>query len=170
MEAEAQSRAVNLLYHDHYGWLRKWLQRRLGCTHQAADLTQDTFLRLLTSPHVESIIEPRAFLTTIAKRVLANHYRRREIERAYLEALAVMPEAQEPSPEATAIVLEALVEIDLLLDGLPVLSKQIFLLAQVDALPYAAIARELDISISTVKRHLLKAARFCYFGIADLKK
>ncbi|HVY06762.1 MAG TPA: sigma-70 family RNA polymerase sigma factor [Burkholderiales bacterium] len=170
MAIDARFRALDALYADNYGWLRRWLQRKLGCAHQAADLTQDTFLRLLASPQVEDIVEPRAFLTTIAKRVLANHYRRREIERAYLEALALMPEAQASSPEARAIVIETLVEIDLMLDGLPALAKQVFLLAQVDDLPYAAIARELDISISTVKRYLLKAARHCYFGIAELKK
>lgn len=157
---------VQALYSDHYGWLKGWLQRKLGCSAQAADLTHDTFERLLVSPQVEAIIEPRAFLTTVAKRVLANHFRRREIERAYLEALATLPEPQSPSPESRAIALETLVEIDLMLDGLPSAAKQVFLLAQVDGLPYAAIARELDISVSTVKRYMLKAARFFYFGVS----
>ena len=165
MQAQARHHDIRILYSDHYRWLRSWLQRKLGCAAQAADLTHDTFVRLLASPQVEAIVEPRAFLTTVARRVLANHYRRREIERAYLDALAMLPEPQVPSPEARAIVLEALVEIDLMLDGLPALAKQVFLLAQVDNLPYAAIARELDISVSTVKRHMLKAARFCYFGL-----
>lgn len=167
MRAETQSKIIYALYSDHYGWLRSWLQRKLGCAAQAADLTQDTFVRLLASTPMETIVEPRAFLTTVAKRVLANHYRRREIERAYLEALAMLPEPQVPSPESRAIVLETLVEIDLMLDGLPALAKQVFLLAQVDGLPYAAIARELGISVSTVKRHMLKAARFFYFGIGQ---
>jgi RNA polymerase sigma-70 factor (ECF subfamily) len=156
---------VYVLYSHHYGWLRSWLQKKLGCAAQAADLTHDTFLRLLCSAPVENLVEPRAFLTTVAKRVLANHYRRREVERAYLEALALLPPAHAPSPEARALVLEALIEIDNLLDGLPAMAKQVFLLVQVDGLPYAAVARELDISVSTVKRHMLKAARFFYFGV-----
>jgi RNA polymerase sigma-70 factor (ECF subfamily) len=159
---------IDMLYVDHYGWLRGWLQKKLGCSAQAADLTHDTFLRLLTSAPVEDVVEPRAFLTTVAKRVLANHYRRREIERAYLEALAALPEPQVPSVEARAIVIETLVEIDLMLDGLPCAAKQVFLLAQVDGLAYAAIARELGISVSTVKRHMLKAARFFYFGVGRM--
>jgi RNA polymerase sigma-19 factor, ECF subfamily len=168
VQADAQNRAILDLYSDHYGWLRNWLHRKLGCSYQAADLTHDTFVRLLTSPQIESIVEPRAFLTTVAKRVLANHYRRREIERAYLDALAVLPEGQAPSLEARAIVLETLLEIDAMLDGLPSIAKQVFLLAQVDGLPYAAIAKETGVSVSTVKRHLLKAARHCYFGLAGI--
>ncbi|MCP6237237.1 RNA polymerase subunit sigma, partial [Klebsiella pneumoniae] len=85
---------------DHHGWLSNWLRRRLGCPQNAADLAQDTFLRLLTAREQPVILEPRAFLTTIARRVLANHFRRQEIERAYLEALAAQPEALVPSEES----------------------------------------------------------------------
>lgn len=167
MQAQSESKLIYTLYSDHYLWLRGWLQKKLGCAAQAADLTQDTFVRLLAAAPPEELVEPRAFLTTVAKRVLANHYRRREIERAYLDALALLPEQQSPSPEARALVLESLVEIDRMLDGLPVLAKQVFLLVQVDDMPYAAVARELGVSISTVKRYMLKAARFFYFGIGQ---
>ena len=34
-------------YRAHHGWLVHWLQRRLGNAFDAADLMQDTFLRLL---------------------------------------------------------------------------------------------------------------------------
>jgi len=52
-----------------------------------------------------------------------------------------------------------------LLDGLPRLVKRAFLLAQVDGLKHGEIARELGISIATVKRHLHKAALRCYFAL-----
>ncbi|MBF3131581.1 sigma-70 family RNA polymerase sigma factor, partial [Pseudomonas aeruginosa] len=105
-----------------------------------------------------------AFLTTIARRVLCNHYRRQDVERAYLEALASLPEREVPSEETRAIVLETLVELDRLLDGLPPLAKETFLLAQLDGLGYAEIATQLGISLSSVKRYMLKAAQRCYFA------
>ncbi|WZB75780.1 sigma factor [Achromobacter insuavis] len=40
---------LKTLYAEHHGWLRSWLRRKLGCPEQAADLAQDTFLRVLTS-------------------------------------------------------------------------------------------------------------------------
>jgi RNA polymerase sigma-70 factor (ECF subfamily) len=76
---------VESLYHDHHSWLTGWLRRRLGCPDSAADLAQDTFIRVLSAREPAAIIEPRAFLTTLAKRVLFNHYRRQDLERAYLE-------------------------------------------------------------------------------------
>lgn len=122
-------------------------------------------MRLLTARETPPLREPRAFLTTVAKRVLFNHYRRQDLERAYHQALAQLPEDLVPSEEYRAIILQTLTELDALLDGLPEPVKRAFLLAQVDGLSYGEIASELDISIATVKRHLNKAALRCYFAL-----
>ena len=159
------SNTVEVLYLDHHNWLTGWLRRRLGCPHSAADLAQDTFMRLLSARETPSIAEPRAFLTVVAKRVLFNHYRREDLERAYLQALADMPEQLAPSEEERAIILQTLMELDQLLDGLPNPVKRAFLLAQVDGLSYADIGAQLGVSIATVKRHLNKAALRCYFAL-----
>ena len=159
------SNTVEVLYLDHHNWLTGWLRRRLGCPHSAADLAQDTFMRLLSARETPSIAEPRAFLTVVAKRVLFNHYRRQDLERAYLQALADMPEQLAPSEEERAIILQTLMELDQLLDGLPTPVKRAFLLAQVDGLSYADIGAQLGVSIATVKRHLNKAALRCYFAL-----
>ncbi|MCA8075581.1 sigma-70 family RNA polymerase sigma factor [Burkholderia cepacia] len=150
----------------HHAWLRGWLSRRLGCAHRAADLAHDTFMRLLARDEPIGADEPRAFLTTVAQRVLSNHWRRELIERAYLDALAQRPEAYAPSPEERAVVLETLLEIDRLLDGLPLAAKRAFLLAQLDGLTQAEIARELGVSLATVKRYLVKAGTQCFFAMA----
>jgi RNA polymerase sigma factor (sigma-70 family) len=155
---------VEGLYRHHQNWLTGWLRRKLGCPDCAADLAQDPFVRLLASREIPRIDEPRAFLTTVAKRVLFNHYRRQDLERAYLAALAQWPEALAPSEEERAIILQTLVELDQLLDGLPPLVKRAFLLAQLDGLAYAEIGATLGISLATVKRYLTKAAMRCYFA------
>jgi len=159
------SNTVEVLYNDHHHWLTGWLRRKLGCPENAADLAQDTFIRVLSSRDTPTLIEPRAFLTTVAKRVLFNFYRRQDLERAYLDALTQMPEHVAPSEEDRAIILQTLLELDQLLDGLPRLVKRAFLLAQLDGLTYAQISAELGISIATVKRHLTKAAMRCYFAL-----
>ena len=156
---------IHMLYSDHHGWLHGWLRKKMGCSHRAADLAHDTFVRLLARDEPVAIQEPRAFLTTVAQRVLANHWRREHIERAYLEALAQAPQAFAPSPEERAMLLETLVEIDRLLAGLPPQAKRAFLHAQLDGMGQAEIAAELGISISTVKRHLVRASAQCYFAL-----
>lgn len=154
------------LYHHHHSWLLTWLSSKTGCIHQAADLSQDTFVRVLSKQQLLDLHEPRAFLTTIAKRVLANHWRRDQLEHAYLEALANAPQEYQPSEEERAILFEALYEIDRILDGLPILVKRAFLLAQLDGMRQAEIAQALGISVTTVKRYLVRANAQCFFAIS----
>ena len=104
-------------------------------------------------------------MTTVARRVLCNHYRRQDLERAYHQALAELPENVVPSEEDRIIILETLVELDHLLDELAAPVKRAFLMSQVDGLTHGEIALALGISIATVKRHLNKAAMRCYFAL-----
>lgn len=158
---------VEMLYCHHHSWLRGWLHRRLGSAEQAADIAHDTFVRLLGSERVPAAFdEPRAYLTTVAQNLVSNHWRRQKLERAYLDALAQVPHEVEWSPETRAIMLETLLELDRLLDGLPTVVRQAFLYSQLDGKTHAQIAATLGISIPTVKRYLAKALQRCYF--ADL--
>lgn len=136
----------------------------MGNQFDAADLAQDTFMRVLLSGDVDKLHEPRAFLTTVASGLVSNFYRRKKLEQAYLDALMQLPEAVMPSPEVKAMMLETLVEIDGLLEGLSYNVRKAFLLSQLDGLSQAEIALELGVSISTVKRYIVQAIQQCCFG------
>ncbi|TRX74659.1 sigma-70 family RNA polymerase sigma factor [Pseudomonas mangiferae] len=153
--------AVRHLYQDHHGWLFGWLRRRLGCADNAADLAQDTFTRLLASRRVLEAREPRAYLVTVARGLMINWYQRQSLERAYLDALASLPEALAPPPEQRLVVLETLHEIDALLDSLPERVRRAFLLSQLEGLTYDAIAERLGVSLGSVKRYMQQAFRRC---------
>ena len=90
-----------------------------------------------------------------------NLYRRRALEQAYLEALALMPEPMAPSPEEQAIILETLQQVDAMLDGLKPPVRAAFLLAQLEGLGYAEIATHLGLSERTVKRYMVQAMARC---------
>jgi len=154
--------AIGELYEVNHSWLVGWLSRRLGCRHAAADLAQDTFARVLSARDSLYVTEARALLTTIAKGLMVDHIRRSTLETAYLDALALMPEAQEPSPEARMLVLETLIELDRMLDGLPPKVRRVFLLSQLDGLPYAEIAAREKISVSSVQKYMIRSYTACY--------
>ncbi|MGF6594523.1 sigma-70 family RNA polymerase sigma factor [Pseudomonas sp. 2835] len=150
------------LYRQHRSWLERWLYQRLGNRWDAADLSQDTFLRVLASPQVLSELrEPRAYLLTVGKRLLVNFHKRRSLERAYLDALATLPEALVPSPEQRWLLLETLQALDELLDGLPAAVRRAFLWSQLEGLNYAQIAERLAVSERTVKRYMAQAYEHC---------
>ncbi|MGF6574210.1 RNA polymerase sigma factor (sigma-70 family) [Paraburkholderia sp. GAS333] len=159
---------VRALYRDHHGWLQSWLHRKLGNAFDAADLAHDTFLRILCARDRQNALdpdldlrEPRAYLTTVAGRLVLNHYRRLSLERAYLDALATLPESLVPSPEDQAVILETLHEIDAMLDRLSAKARTTFLLAQLEGLTYAEIAERLQVNIRTVKRYMAAAYEEC---------
>nr|WP_264481184.1 sigma-70 family RNA polymerase sigma factor [Bordetella pertussis] len=154
--------AVHALYREHHGWLQSWLRKKLNDAYDAADLAQDTFVRVLRHrAELATLREPRAYLLTIAGRLVVNHYRRRSLERAYLEALASLPPAHAPSPEQRALILEALDQIDAFLHSLAPKVRQAFLLAQLERLPYADIARRLQVSVRTVQRYIAQGYEQC---------
>lgn len=150
------------LYRGHHGWLLGWLRQRLGCPQNAADLAQDTFVRLLGQRELRPLREPRAFLATVARGLLIDHYRRASLERAYLEALANLPTQEVPSPETRELILETLLEIDRLLDGLRPRVREAFLLAQLDGLSYAQIAARMGLSLSSIQQYMTQALSHCY--------
>ncbi|QCI14554.1 sigma-70 family RNA polymerase sigma factor [Pseudomonas putida] len=148
---------VGTLYRDHSDWLHQWLRKRMACSETAADLAHDTFVRLLSTRRVFDLRQPRAYLSSVARSILIDSYRRRSIERAYLETLANLPEALEVSPETRLLILETLVEIDAMLDGLGARTRSVFLLSQLEGLSYVEIARRLSLSVTTVKKHATRA-------------
>nr|WP_260856003.1 sigma-70 family RNA polymerase sigma factor [Pseudomonas psychrotolerans] len=161
------SRTLQTLYRDHSGWLQAWLRRRLGSEWDAADLSQETFLRLVRNPQVlGELQEPRAYLLTIGKRLLINLQRKRSLEQAYLDALAELPEACAPSPEQRWVLLETLQALDELLDGLPPAVRLAFLLSQLEGLTYREIGERLQVSERTIKRYMAQAYEHCL--LADL--
>jgi RNA polymerase sigma factor (sigma-70 family) len=158
---KVEASSIQSLYVEHHNWLVGWLRRRLGNIDHAADIAQDTFVRVLLKSAIEVIEEPRAYLTVIAKGLVANAHRRDALERTYLETLAMVPEEQAPSQEYRAMLLETLFEIDAMLDQLPPKARSTFLLSQLEGLTYAEIAERLDISVRTVKRHMVLGFEQC---------
>eukprot|EP01032_Pedospumella_encystans_P036726 gene36726-41568_t len=154
--------SVETLYGDHHAWLQGWLRRKLGNACDAADLAQDTFMRVLGRPReLAELREPRAWLTTIAHGLAVDHVRRKTLERACLDAIAHLPEPQAPSPEAQLMLVEALVRIDAMLDGLAPKARSAFLLSRLEGLGYNEIARQLGVSLSSVEKYMATAIRHC---------
>ncbi|MDD0977112.1 RNA polymerase sigma factor [Pseudomonas fontis] len=159
------SELVGALYRDHRSWLLAWLRRNIACTHRAEDLSQDTFVRLLGRDELTTPREPRAFLVSIAKGLLFDHFRRSALEQAYLAELMQVPEAEQPSPEAQHLILEDLKAIDRLLGKLSSKARAAFLYNRLDGLGHAEIAERLGVSVPRVRQYLAQGMRQCYVAL-----
>lgn len=166
----AQPQPLHTLYADHHGWLQAWLRKKLGCAFTADDLAQDTFLRLLVRPReLDPNQNPRAYLTTIAKALVADFWRREEIASAWLAALAQRPHATHPSAEHQAIVIETLMEVDRILARLADKPRAAFLLAHLHDMTYAQIGVQLAVSERMVKKYMAQAMLHCLAAGASFR-
>ena len=156
--------SLDALYKGYHGWLLVWLRRRLGCPHNAADMAQETFIRLLTAGAYITPREPRAFLATVARRLMVDRGRRQRLEQAYREELARHVEhlEQAPSPEQILAAVQALEHIARALDSMLPRARQAFVLGHLEGLSHAQIAERLNVSTKTVQNYLVQALLHCH--------
>lgn len=152
---------VECLFRDHHAWLYSRLLKRVRSRNDAEDVASETFLQLSEDGGRTDIRDARAFLTTIAKRVLFQMWRRQDLEQAYADALRHMPEAMALSAEDHVLLLDAIQQIDRALAALPLQVRTVFLMSRLDGLTYPDIAARLGISLATVERHMKRALLQC---------
>lgn len=163
---------VQNMYSEHHRWLCAWLQRRLSSRSDAEDVAHDTFLRILASRDAfAGVQQPRAFLTTTARRLLVDRARRQAIEQAYLEHLFLLAQEQPalaPAPDAIAMAVEALAQIAAALEGLAARPREAFLRHYLDEQPQAEIAQGMGVSKRMVQKYLAQALVHCRLHCATL--
>lgn len=163
---------INQLYQDNHQWLQGWLRAKLNCSEQAADFAQDTFMRILCGNNslnqLSDIRESKSYLVTIANRIMVDNFRRKALEKSYLDALRQQNQISEISAEQRLIILESLQQLDNMLYGLGEKVRHAFLLSQLQGLPYSDIAQQLKVSVSSVKKYMAKATTHCLLFALDL--
>ncbi|WP_248000703.1 sigma-70 family RNA polymerase sigma factor [Photorhabdus hindustanensis] len=157
------NRSAQQFYFEHHDWLYNWLRQKVPCPCHTKDLTQDTFLNVLSSSNLSDIRQPRPFLATVARSLVANYYRRRKTEKNYLEYMNSAPEITMPSAESRIATFEQLEKLEITLDKLPVQVKSAFLLAQLQGLHYSEIADQLQVSSNS-------ESSICNEHITNVKK
>lgn len=155
-----QQTLLLLVFNKNRGALLSYLTRIVRSHEDAADLVQETYLRVAThiqSTELETIT--RAYLFQTATN-LARDYFRRQRWRTH-ESLENIPETDVPaahnSPDTLVQWRKAMESLDRALQMMPETSRFIFIRARVDGLPYADIAHELGISVRTVERRISEA-------------
>ncbi|MBV6824969.1 sigma-70 family RNA polymerase sigma factor [Pseudomonas sp. PD9R] len=152
---------VGGLFRAHYPWLCAQLRQHLGASSSVEDIAAEAFVQLLEAPAPVLIREPRALLSTIARRLIYQLWRRRDLERQHLDQLRHADQPSTPSPEELAQLTQALDGLDRTLARLPGKVRATFLLSRVDGLTYPQIAAELGISPRSVSAYMTRSQALC---------
>jgi RNA polymerase sigma-70 factor (ECF subfamily) len=143
---------LNDLFKRHARDIARSLRRRGMNAETAADITQDTFLRVLTSPPAEGTAahNPVAYLYRVSRNLSIDHHRR-EKRQAHVDltdddfAAIVDPN---PSPEAAVYHRERLALTEAALAELPQRTREAFELHRLGELTIADVAARLGLSTS----------------------
>lgn len=141
---------IQKLFTRHAREIDRFLRRRGHTPEAAADLTQDTFLRVLARPPGENAVRsnPRAYLYQVS-RSLSSNQRRRErlietVDAAGDEAMRVPDPA--PSPESVVYSRQCLEQTKRALDELPDRTRRAFEMHRLGERTLAEVADDLGIS------------------------
>jgi RNA polymerase sigma-70 factor (ECF subfamily) len=141
--------------------IHAYLMRQLRDIETAADLTQETFLRFAQQPASTTVVQERAYLYRTARNLAIDHLRmkrRQQTEVASHDAMADIPENR-PSLEDETDAKERLVLLRGLVERLPRRTRQAFILIRIENRSYADAAALMDVSISSVQKHMNLALR-----------
>ncbi|AZE69460.1 RNA polymerase sigma factor [Pseudomonas synxantha] len=150
------------LFLKHADTLRGYLARKVRDPQLAADLVQESFLRLAQKPAGERIDNSQGYLYRTASNLLIDHIRqeaRRKTDTVPHEALAEI-EDDVAGLEAQAMAQQQRQALKQALAELPERTQQIFRLNRIEGMTHAQVAQHLDISDSSVQKHLAKALAY----------
>lgn len=143
---------IQNLFRRHARDITKSLRRRGINEDTAADLTQDTFLRVLASPPSEGVTShnPAAYLFRVARNLGIDHKRREglliRVDLSTEDLAAIVDPS--PSPETTVYDRQKLALTQAALSELPERTRSAFEMHRVGEMTIAQVATELGLSTS----------------------
>jgi len=160
---------LNRLAVRYYDSLVRFLRRRSSSTEDAADLAQDTFVRL-SAVDIDQIRKPGSFLFTTALNLLRDRARSAQARHAVFSIPAEDAQLVCPAPHAERILdgeqrLRALEEA---LQELGPKCRAVFVLFHFDELSQREIADRLGISVSMVEKYVKQALTHCEARLREL--
>ena len=149
---------------DHREELIGYLIQRKHCPETASDIIQDAYLRLAERKDGDkSILNPRAFLYRVVGNLSIDYHRsaQRREQRFVDESELAEVADQAPSLEQQLYTHEKIALLQKAISELPPKCRQVFIMHKLKHYPYSRIMAELDISESTVLKHMVKATEHC---------
>ncbi|WKJ90295.1 RNA polymerase sigma factor [Methylomonas montana] len=146
------------LSHQHE--LLQFLTYKVSCAETAADLIQETYLRVARHPGDGEIVNLRAFVFRIADNLALDHLRsmtRRDKRDG--GSLSEEIVCQQAEPDRILAGQQQMELFENFIYALPPQCRTVFLLCRVDGKSYSEIAAELNISPRTVESHMHKALK-----------
>ncbi len=156
------SRLAQSTFHTHARELQRFLLRRVGDRHDADDLSQEVFARLMRVENAELIRNPMAYLLGIATHVV-REFRQRKQQQCVIfdsdmaDSLSENAERSMNGDAGSSDQLELQNWLDAALRQLPATHQAVLLLVKRDGLSYEEAANATGLSVHTIEKYLVEA-------------
>ena len=149
---------IGSLYARHSQDIRRLVSFKYNAAHEAEDILQETFRKVLCVKEFEEMENPSAYLFRTAKNLALNRIRNQnkacELNHYYYQ------ETETKAPEFSTFALRDLEKIEASIDELPENHQKAFLLSRMEHKTHKEIAEHLGISVSTVEKHIMSTLNF----------
>lgn len=147
------------LYRRHFGELRAFLLRRVGCHEMAAELTHDTFIRAMSYEPGAPVQNSRALLYRIAGNLAIDHHRSNSTRPEALDDLHQDEQlaCDLSDPARVVCARQRLDRLRVAIDGLPPQCRRAFVLHKFEGRSHAEIAAEFGVTRNAVEKLLIRA-------------
>jgi RNA polymerase sigma-70 factor (ECF subfamily) len=153
--------AFDEMYERYFISLLNAAFKRLQSKEDALEIVQDLFVQLyFKRRQIDHTHNLGGYLQTMLKNRIIDRFREQLVRKKHIYQLQQMkPDADPQAPEATMDVKMLEQKIHAVIEQLPDKCREVFLLSRFDHLSHQAIAEKLNISVSTVEKHILKALK-----------
>jgi RNA polymerase sigma-70 factor (ECF subfamily) len=148
------------LYLHYFSELRTFLRRRVGCREIATELTQETFIRIMSYPD-ETIQNARAMLYRIAGNLVVDYYRAhmKHPEKVCIDDLPLheLPTTDLTDPARVVCARQILEKLCIAVEELPPQCHRAFVMHKFDGYSHVEIAQKLGVTRNAVEKLLIRA-------------
>lgn len=161
----------------YYRELLNFLSRCVRDRDAAADLTQESYARVLAAQQAgQSVRDPRALLYRTARNLVIDQHRRADVRAETDEPASGDQEAEfdglagprSLEPDIILASRQGLAAVLATIDRLPPRCREALILYKFDGLSYAEIATQMGISTRTVEMQLQIAMQACWHCLDEL--
>ena len=151
------------MFQDNETILKKFLRRFMSNVHDIEDICQETILRALEAERSREIHEPRAFLFGVTKNIVRKKLDKES--KTVIDFIADFTPREyvdnKPSVEECIDSRQKMHIFTEAVSTLPQQCQRVFVLKKVYGYSHKEIAGQLNISISTVEKHVATGLKRC---------
>lgn len=156
------------LYDRYWGLLINLAYQRLKSRESAEELVQDLFVNLfIRRQEIKPQTTLEAYLKTALRNQVFRAYHSHQAHQKNLTALMSAKQIVPSMPDELMEVKQLREKIDKVAERLPDKCREVFIMSRFEQRSHQDIAEKLNISVSTVKKHLTKALNILRTEIKD---